>query len=169
MRKYISFAFMAIALSFGFVSCDTETDEEPGGTNVEKMAGRWNVVVDAVDENGNVLYGDPYGLGTITIMTYNTSDNAVDKMWLDDRGKFWSFKMKVDVDYLARTFSAAERDYDAEGSGTAVVTDGKVLEGAATNLHGMPNDSIVFDIVFNDDPNGLKYRISGQRYTGFYE
>ncbi|SEE50497.1 lipid-binding protein [Prevotella sp. lc2012] len=169
MRKYISFAFMAIAISFGFVSCDTETDEEPGGTNVEKMAGRWNVVVDAVDENGNVLYGDPYGLGTITIMTYNTSDNAVDKMWLDDNGKFWAFKMKVDVNYLARTFSADERDYDVKGSGTAVVTDGKVLEGAAKNLHGMPNDSIVFDIVFNDDPNGLKYRISGQRYTGFYE
>ena len=169
MKKYISLAFMTIAFSFGFVSCDVETNEEPGGTNVEKMAGRWDVVVNAVDENGNVLYEDPYHMGTITIMTYNTSDNDGDKMWLDDRGEFWSFKMKVDVNYLARTFSADERNYNAKGSGTAIVTDGKVLEGAAKNLHGMPNDSIVFDIVFNDDDNGLKYRVSGQRYTGFYE
>ena len=169
MKKYISLAFMAVALSFGFVSCSVETNEEPGGTNVEKMAGRWNVQVDAVDESGNVLYEDPYGLGTITIMTYNTADNGVNKMWLDDNGKFWAFKMKVDVNYIARTFSCAEQDYDADGSGTAVVTDGKILEEAAKNLHGMPNDSIVFNIKFSDDDNGLIYRLSGQRYTGFKE
>ena len=54
MKKYISLAFMAIALSFGFVSCSVDTNEEPGGTNVEKIAGRWNVTVDVVDESGNV-------------------------------------------------------------------------------------------------------------------
>lgn len=169
MKKYISLAFMAIALSFGFVCCDVETNEEPGGTNVEKMAGRWVVVVDAVDESGNVLYEDPYGVGEIEIRTYNTADNSIDKMWLDDVGNFWAFKMKVDVNYIARTFSCAEQDYDAEGSGTAIVTDGKVLEGATKNLHGMPNDSIVFNIKFSDDDNELIYRIAGQRYTGFYE
>ena len=68
MKKYISFAFMAIALSFGFAGCSTETSEEPGGTNVQKMAGRWDVQVDIVDESGSVLYEDPYGLGTITIL-----------------------------------------------------------------------------------------------------
>ena len=47
---------MAIALSFGFVSCDTETNEEPGGTNVQKMAGRWNVQVDIVDESDDYDY-----------------------------------------------------------------------------------------------------------------
>ena len=55
MKKYISFAFMALALSFGFVSCDTETNEEPGGTNVQKMAGRWDVQVDIVYVSGSVL------------------------------------------------------------------------------------------------------------------
>ena len=111
MKKYISLAFMAVALSFGFTSCCVETNEEPGGTNVEKMAGRWNVVVDAVDESGNVLYEDPYGLGTFTIMTYNTADNGVNKMWLDDNKKFWAFKMKVDVNYIARTFSWTVRSW----------------------------------------------------------
>lgn len=169
MKKYISFAFIVIALSFGFVSCDTETNEEPGGTNVEKMAGRWDVMVDAVDENGNVLYEDPFDKGTITIMTYNTADNSSSQMWLDDNNKFWAFKMKVDIDYVTRTFSCPSRDYDADGTGQAEVTGGKILENATKNLHGMPNDSIVFNIKFSDDDNGLIYRISGQRYTGFSE
>ena len=169
MKKYISLTFMAIALSLGFVGCSTETNEEPGGTNVEKMAGRWDVVVDAVDESGNVLYEDPYDMGTITIMTYNTADNSTSQMWLDDNNNFWAFQMKVDINYQARTFSCSSRDYDAAGTGQAEVTDGKILEGAAKNLHGMPNDSIVFNIKFSDDANELIYRISGPRYSGFYE
>lgn len=169
MKKFISIAFMAIGLLFGFASCDVETNEEPGGTNVEKMAGRWDVNIDVVDESGNVLYEDPYGMGTITIMTYNVADNNSTQMWLDDRNQFWAFQMKVDVNYEGRTFSCGAKDYDAAGSGTAEVTGGKILENAAKNLHGMPNDSIVFNIKFSDDDYGFTYRISGQRYTGFYE
>jgi hypothetical protein len=169
MKKYISLLMTALLFSFGFTGCDPETDEEPGGTNVEKMAGVWDVTVDAVDESGNILYEDPYGIGVIQVMTYNTAANVDNEMWLDDMQNFWAFKMKVDVNYAARTFSCASKDYDAAGTGTAVVTNGKVLEGQAKNLHGMPNDSIVFDIKFSDDNNGLIYRFSGQRYTGFYE
>lgn len=169
MKKYISFALMTIALSFGFVSCDVETDEEPGGTNVEKMAGRWEVVVDAYDTDGNLLYEDPYGMGVFEVRTYNTADNSSTQMWLDDVKNFWAFKFKTNINYEARTFSNEAIDYDADASGKAIVTNGKILEGAAKNLHGMPNDSIVFDIQFDDDKYGFVYRISGQRYTGFYE
>lgn len=152
--------------SLGFTACDVETDEDAGGTEVMKMAGFWDVTVDVIDENGDVLYEDPYGMGTVSIMTYNTAANNATEMWLDDQGNFWAFKMRVDVNYGARTFSCAEKDYDADGTGTAVVTDGKILEGAAKNLHGMPNDSIVFNIKFSDDDYGFTYRISGQRYWG---
>lgn len=169
MKKYISFALMTIALSFGFVSCDVETDEEPGGTNVEKMAGRWEVTIDAYDTDGKLLYEDPYQMGVIEVRTYNTADNSSTQMWLDDVNKFWAFKFKTNINYEARTFSNEAVDYDAAGTGKAVVTNGKILEGAAKNLHGMPNDSIVFDIQFDDDDYGFVYRISGQRYTGFYE
>ncbi|SHM93777.1 Lipid-binding putative hydrolase [Xylanibacter ruminicola] len=169
MKKYISLFLFATVFAFGFTACDVETNIEPGGTNVEKMAGKWEVTVDAVDDAGNVLYEDPYGMGTVIMYTYNTAANTNTEMWLDDDGEFWAFKMKVDVNYANRTFDCATKDYDAEGTGQGTVTNGKVLEGAATNLHGMPNDSIVFDIVFSDDDNNLKYRISGQRYTGFYE
>ena len=73
MKKYISMFMFALLGCFALVSCDTETDESAGGTAVEQMAGIWDVQVDAVDENGNVLYEDPYGLGTITVNTYNTA------------------------------------------------------------------------------------------------
>ena len=191
MKKYISYALMTFALSFGFASCDVETDEEPGGTNVEKMAGRWEVTVDAYDETGKLLYEDPYEIGVIEIQTYNTSDNGIDKMWIYDMRNFWDIKFKININYEARTFSATdvpynadyqeiadlkakgETLYDEEGNEIvaekATITNGKILEGAATSLHGKANDSIVFDIKFTDDSYGFIYRISGQRYTGFYE
>ena len=87
---------VALAATFTFVSCDPETDEKAGGTAVEKMAGLWDVTVDVVDEQGNVLGKDPFGLGTININTYNTAANDADKMWLDDDA-FYGVKMKVNV------------------------------------------------------------------------
>ena len=79
--------------------------------------------------------------------------------------------MKIPCKVNTLTFSCPEKDYDADGTGKAIITNGKVLLGAATNLHGMPNDSITLDITFNDDDPayGYIYRLSGQKYTGFYE
>lgn len=96
MKKYISMFMVALAATFTFVSCDPETDEKAGGTAVEKMAGLWDVTVDVVDEQGNVLGKDPLGYGTININTYNTAANDADKMWLDDDA-FYGVKMKVNV------------------------------------------------------------------------
>lgn len=171
MKKYFQFAMMALALGFGFTACDVETDEEPGGTNVQNLAGHWEVTVDVVDADGNLLAADPFGLGTFDLFTYNTADNDADKMWITDAGKFWQFTMKIGCNANNLTFNCEEMDYDEDGTGQAVITNGKVLLGAAKNLHGMPNDSIVFDIAFSDDaPSyGTIYRISGQKYTGFYE
>lgn len=171
MKKYIRFAMMALTMGFGLTACDVDTDEEPGGTNVQNLAGHWEVIVDIVDESGNVIHSDPYGLGVIDLITYNTSANDTDSMLITDNNNFWKFKMKVPCNAMMLTFACTETDYDAKGSGQAVITNGRVLLGAATNLHGMPNDSIVFDISFSDDepPYATTYRISGQKYTGFYE
>ena len=163
---------MTLALSFGFVSCDTETNEEPGGTNIEKMCGYWDVVYDAVDDAGNIVYEDPYGVGVCDLYTYNTNDNGVTQMYLDDRNTFWAYKFLVSIDYNGRTFSASETWYDAGESGHAIVTDGKILEGAAKNIHGMPTDSISFYIQFDDDSDGAQYgwtkwHVHGQRHSGF--
>ena len=172
MKKYFKYGMMALALGFGFsfTSCDVETDEEPGGTAVQNLAGHWEVYVDVVDEDGNTLAEDIMG-GAFDLYTYNTAANNPDSLWITDNGNFWQFTMKVGCDNNALTFSCPEKDYDEVGTGKAIVSNGKVLLGKAVNLHGMPNDSIVFDITFSDDEpaHGTIYRITGQKYTGFYE
>ena len=170
MKKYISMMAMALMLSMSFTACDVETDEKPGGTNIEKMCGYWDVIWYAVDASGNILGEWTDG----TIYTYNKADNGTTQMWLDDQKTYWAFKFLVDINYDAKTFAASERDYDAAGSGQAVVTNGKILLGAAKNLHGAPTDSIAFEISFNDDDypekNGFDhYLVAGTKHSGFTE
>ena len=170
MKKYISMMAMALMLSMGFTACDVETDEEPGGTNIQNMCGNWDVIWYAVDENGEILGEWTDG----TIYTFNTASNSTTQMWIDDQNSYWAFKFLVDINHESKTFSATERDYDAAGSGTAVVTNGKILEGAAKNLHGVPCDSIAFEISFSDDNyparNGFDhYLVSGVKHSGFSE
>ena len=198
MKKYISFALMTIALSFGFASCDVETNEEPGGTNVQNMSGRWVVSVSQVDENGNVKYQpeDLFGIMDVDLLTFNTAANSSTEMWIDDDGNFWAFKFKMLVDYVAGTFSVTNVPYDAANqeiadaiaagqtpkdkdgndlvAETATISDGKIMYGAGHNIHGMPTDSIAFYITFTDDTYAAKYGyvkhlVTGTRYSGFYE
>lgn len=178
MRKYIYIIALALLAIPALTSCDVETNEEPGGTAIEKMCGYWDVVYDAVDENGNVLYEDVYNAGTCTIFTYNLADNGTQYMWLDDQESFWAYKMIVNINYENRTFWCDWKDYDAAGSGQAIITDGKIVENGGVNEHGKPTDSISFYIVFTDDsyifdeedPDAPYYDrlwVHGVRHSGF--
>ena len=172
MKKYISMFMVALVGMFTFVSCDPETDEKAGGTAVEKMAGHWVVTVDAVDEDGNVI--DENLLGKkIDLNTYNTAANEADKMWLDDGGKFYNVKMKVNVtDYKNGKFEAIPNtSYNPsdDSAGNVEFLKGQVLYGQGKNIHGAPVDSICYTVKFSDDDNALIYRISGKRYSGFTE
>ena len=173
MKKYIFIIALALLAIPALTSCDTETNEEPGGTAIEKMCGYWDVVYDYVDENGNVVYedADVYDAGTVTIFTYNLADNGTQYMWLDDQNSFWAYKMIVNIDYDKRTFWCDEKDYDADGSGTAIITDGKIVENGGVNEHGKPTDSISFYIKFSDDDYaGVYYDrmwVHGVRHSGF--
>uniref|UniRef100_UPI004027F26A lipid-binding protein n=1 Tax=Prevotella sp. TaxID=59823 RepID=UPI004027F26A len=172
MKKYISMFMVALVGMFTFVSCDPETDEKAGGTAVEKMAGHWVVTVDAVDEDGNVI--DENLLGKkIDLNTYNTAANEADKMWLDDGGNFYNVKMKVNVtDYKNGKFEAIPNtSYNPsdDSAGNVEFLKGQVLYGQGKNLHGAPVDSICYTVKFDDDEDGLIYRVSGKRYSGFTE
>lgn len=162
---------VALLGMFTFGSCEPETDEKAGGTAVEKMAGRWVVTVDAVDEDGNVI--DENLLGKkIDLNTYNTAANDADKMWLDDAA-FYGVKMKVNVtDYNAGKFEATPNtSYNPsdDEAGNVEFLKGQVLYGQGKNIHGAPVDSICYTVKFSDDDNALIYRISGKRYSGFTE
>lgn len=154
MKKYL--ILLLTALSVSFTSCDNET--EPGGTAVEKMAGDWWVTA-TIMQNGNEAVDS--GAGHFRMYTYNTAANVPTEMWLEDGGNFRNYKVRVNVDYNARTFTT--NDF-VEG---VRITEGKIMEGAATTPSGMPADSIVYMIQFDDDPNGLTYKVSGFRRTGF--
>ena len=161
---------MALSLAWGFTACDVETDEEPGGTNIQNMCGNWEVVWYAVDANGETV--DAWTEGTI--FTYNKADNSTSQMWIDDQKTYKKFQFLVNIDYNTMTFRTDSVDYDAAGSGKAAVSNGKIMLGAAKNLHGMPTDSIVFEIGFNDDNYPAKYgfhhyRVEGTKYSGFTE
>lgn len=191
MVKNYYIALIMLLVAFGFASCSVETDEEPGGTAVEKMAGTWTVTFQQSVAEYNYLYeggADP-GLasmtpdqldkqewedieesGKLTVMTSNTAANVPTEMWLVDSAYQGSssapVKVRCTVDYNARTFSAAAQE-QTDGS-TVDVVGGKVLEGAATTPRGVKADSIVAYVKYSAQPNKFTYiKMSGYRYTGY--
>ena len=171
--KKILFLIMA-AVGVFLTSCEKE---KAGGTETQKIAGEWSVTLDAVMADGSVAYEDIFGIGHFNILTYNTEKNVPTEMWVDDEDNSWGFKAIVNLDYNAATFSTA--DFVENFGGDAIETpgakvkiiDGKVLYGAAKTPSGMPADSIVFYVAFDDDDYPAdygyeNYKISGYRYTG---
>lgn len=152
-----------------FTSCEKD---EIGGTATEALAGEWQLTVDAVDDAGNVVINDPFGLGVTLGITYNTNENVADKMYVSDLGNFWDYTVVVNCDCNALTFNtngeAQNEAYDCKVN----IENGKILLGAATTPSGMPADSLVYYVSFSDDDNPAaygfaKYKVSGYRRTGF--
>ena len=197
MKKYISMMAMALMLCMSFTACDVETDEKPGGTNIQNMCGYWDISVSQIDESGNVVYApdELFGIEGAPLCTFNTASNSTTQMWIDDQGEFWNFKFLVDIDYAAGTFKATDVPYnddmreiaaaiaagqtvDEDGNplvaDKATITDGKIFFGGGKNIHGVATDSISFVITFTDDPYGAKYGyakhlVTGVRHFGFTE
>lgn len=162
MKKAIYLLMLCVGVMFA--SCEKD---EIGGTATEALAGEWQLTVDLVDDAGNVLMTDPYGMGVILGITYNTVDNVPDKMYVSDLGNFWDYKVVVNCDCNALTFStngdAQNESYDCMVN----IEDGKMLPSAATTPSGMPADSLVYYVSFSDDDPGMRYKVSGYRRTGF--
>lgn len=196
MKKYI--LILLFAITFGFVACEVETDEEVGGNSVEKMAGEWTVTFEqSIDEYYYIFgysetdpdldsktageledidWADVYGAGKVSVFTYNTAANTDDVMWFADYAAdaddytFWMYKVKVDLDYEARTFSCDATANTSYDGCDVTVLGGKVLEDAATTPRGAVADSIIAFVKFSDDYYGFTYmKMSGYRYTGFDE
>ncbi len=162
MKKTIYLLMLCVGVMFA--SCEKD---EIGGTATEALAGEWQLTVDLVDDAGNVLMTDPYGMGVILGITYNTVDNVADKMYVSDLGNFWDYKVVVNCDCNALTFST-DGDTQNEAYDCMVnIENGKMLPSAATTPSGMPADSLVYYVSFSDDDPGMRYKVSGYRRTGF--
>ena len=175
MKKTLYSILMLMGVLVAFTSCEKEEIEN---TATVGMAGDWYVTVDAVDANGDVVYEDAdlFGLGRVHMLTFNSAANNPDEMIVSDLGNFWDFKVKVNCDPNAMTFSnnTTEDNNLVEGyeDVNVAVTGGKIMPGAAHLASGVPTDSIVFYVKFSDDgyPDAYgyyNYRVSGFRYSGF--
>ena len=132
MKKVLYFA--ALLFCAGMTSCEKE---EIGGTATESMAGQWLVRADAVDDNGVAIEGGEnyFGLdgeGYSIMLTYNTSANNANEMWIDDMGEYnvaaayeayyptyifptYCIKTKVTIDQNTLTFKSTESENFGEG------------------------------------------------------
>ncbi len=167
MKKLFKYTALLVAVLILSTSCEKE---EIGKTKTSDMAGEWYVKVYAVDQDGEVVYDDPFDNGMFHLDTYNTSADNETEMWIDDHGNFYEFKTKINVNLGAMTFqvdSAANEYYEVN----VQIDAGKILYGAATTPSGSVADSIVFNVGFGDDTYPAaygyhNYRIQGFRYTG---
>lgn len=172
MKRILYIAMMTVLAA----SC---SKDEIGGTSTESLAGEWTVTATAVDDEGNTVLTDSQveqtlGYARFKLNTYNTAANDGKQIWVDDMGNFKTFKVRTDCDPAAQTFSTAGAVENILGEASVTITDGRVIYGVARNPHGTAADSIVFYATFSGDADALqhgfaKYRISGYRYTGFYE
>lgn len=187
MRKIISiFAFAAVAFLLG--SCDTETNEKPGGTAIQDMCGTWTITITESVDEFNYFYGDGfedpevdemspaqldgiewedfYDAGITICRTFNTASNTTDKMWFLD-SEFWGAQILCDVNYGELTFKSDS--YVPYEDCEASIIGGKILKNAAKTAHGAPVDSIIAYVRYSDSEDFTTFKFSGKRYTGFPE
>ena len=162
MKKVLYLATMLLCMAI--TSCQKE---DIGGTATESLAGQWYVQANMVNADGSVIE-DPYGLGRFQILTYNTSANNPNEIWIDDIKNFWNFKVKANGDINTLTFGAASAENQRGDEITINITNGKIIKNGGMQNNGSPADYITMDVEFSDDP-GTIYRLEGVRYSGLEE
>ena len=106
--------------------------------------------------------------GSFHLLTYNTSSNNPNEIFVDDQGNFWDFKVKAAAELNGLTFSAIDAQnlsYDCKVS----VTNAKIVKNGGFQNNGSPADLISMDVTFSDDEDGLVYHLEGVRYSGLEE
>lgn len=154
--KKISYLFVALVMVTSFSSCDQE----------ESIADKSDIALDAFEMRSKWVVDmtwDGAPQGTNTIVTYNTSNNDTNAMWLDDLEHGWGLKAKVTVDPNALTFSGNDLE-ELYWEVTVTITEGQIVKGGATTPSGEVVDSIYFKAEFSDIPGEI-WEYSGYRST----
>ena len=158
--KKLSFLVLSFALMTSLISCDRVTPApDPTGFEAQDMLGDWYV---------QFLYEgeDIYGIGTVLITTYNTSENDGTSMWINDFGNTWWFIVNCPINASAMTFSGSSLNSYYPDYGIDVnITNGQITKNGATSPSGKTVDKISFEAEFSDDP-GSVYEIVGYRWSG---
>ena len=132
-------------LLFIMLECEKKLENKDIHIIETNLTGEWTV--NAYMDN-NMIFG-PF-----TITTQMTSDN--DSLSIKDNGAFWKFQTKAEVINPTDVFEANESLNEISNMGATI----NILNGIVIN-----NDSIAFDIQFEDDetPYGITYTLKGSR------
>lgn len=145
-----------------FVSCDEGGDPDPGGTNVQDIAGDWWAV--ALNPGGETTaFGGDY----VQFSTYNTAAND-NTFWVDDHDNWMQLKAKVTLNEDRLTFQSEPNTPELYADETVTITNGLITRDAFTTESNTLVDQITFNAEFSWDP-GTIYEYVGHFRTGFLE
>lgn len=165
MKRHI-YAIWCALIALALNSC---SQDEPEMTATVALAGQWYVTVDLADANGNVVMEDPYGLGRMMHLTFNTSANIPTEMFVSDNGTFWDYQVRVSCDVNNLTFGNSDWAENLKSDSQVKIWNGKVVKNGGKQNNGSPADTIEYLVQFSDDEDGYVYKVSGIRYSGLVE
>ena len=145
-----------------FSSCETYGDYEIEYTAIYPLCGEW--VVNVTGEDGGVLAAG------VTCNTYNTTDDATDKMWIkmSVATNDWGVRGKIHCDVASKSFDGdgiANLLHADDGINSTVTFNisGKVIVDGYTTQANTKVDAIEFTLT----QNGKSMTVKGFRKTGW--
>ncbi len=145
-----------------FSSCETYGDYEIEYTAIYPLCGEW--VVNVTGEDGDVLAEG------VTCNTYNTTDDATDKMWIkmSVATNDWGVRGKIHCDVTSKSFDGdgiANLLHADDGINSTVTFNisGKVIVDGYTTQANTKVDAIEFTLT----QNGKSMTVKGFRKTGW--
>ena len=144
-----------------FSSCETYGDYEIEYTAIYPLCGEW--VVNVTGEDGGLAEG-------VTCNTYNTTDDATDKMWIkmSVATNDWGVRGKIHCDVTSKSFDGdgiANLLHADDGINSTVTFNisGKVIVDGYTTQANTKVDAIEFTLT----QNGKSMTVKGFRKTGW--
>ena len=145
-----------------FSSCETYGDYEIEYTAIYPLCGEW--VVNVTGEDRGVLAEG------VTCNTYNTTDDATDKMWIkmSVATNDWGVRGKIHCDVTSKSFDGdgiANLLHADDGINSTVTFNisGKVIVDGYTTQANTKVDAIEFTLT----QNGKSMTVKGFRKTGW--
>jgi hypothetical protein len=148
---------IGVVTAFIIYSCQKYDNPVVQTSATYPISGEWWVTLK--DTGGHVL------VNYTKLLTYNTSSNTPDSVWVDDQGNIWDFKVKAACNVKVKTF-AVDSTLNQYYPINVAIKNGKVILKGGVTKGGNVSDSIYMQIGFTDG-GGETYVISGVRRTGF--
>ncbi|SEG04390.1 lipid-binding protein [Parabacteroides chinchillae] len=164
--KQIKKILIALLAVITFTACETYGDYETEYSVIYPLCGEW--VVNVYDASGQAIKEK------VTCNTYNTSDNATDKMWIKmgAAANNYGILSKVNCNVAAKDFGGeniqnlVDSQDGATSASTVSVTNGKVTLNGYDTPTGHKADAIEFTMTNSKYP-GETLTIKGFRKTGW--